>query len=94
MLKTNRITAKAPDAQNVGSFFYPKQRDTENGTKEKHPELLQDAWWLRGPDLNQRPSGYEPDELPDCSIPRYVIWWTLLDSNQRPTGYEPVALTN
>ncbi len=23
--------------------------------------------WLRGLDLNQRPSGYEPDELPDCS---------------------------
>ena len=21
--------------------------------------------------MNQRPSGYEPDELPDCSIPRY-----------------------
>ena len=26
--------------------------------------------WLRGPDLNRRPSGYEPDELPDCSTPR------------------------
>ena len=26
--------------------------------------------WLRGLDLNQRPSGYEPDELPDCSTPR------------------------
>ena len=26
--------------------------------------------WLREPDLNRRPSGYEPDELPDCSIPR------------------------
>ena len=26
-------------------------------------------WW-RELDLNQRPSGYEPDELPDCSIPR------------------------
>ena len=25
---------------------------------------------LREMDLNQRPSGYEPDELPDCSIPR------------------------
>ena len=25
---------------------------------------------MRGPDLNQRPSGYEPDELPDCSTPR------------------------
>ena len=28
--------------------------------------------WLRELDLNQRPSGYEPDELPSCSIPRYV----------------------
>ena len=28
------------------------------------------ATWLRGLDLNQRPSGYEPDELPDCSTPR------------------------
>jgi hypothetical protein len=25
---------------------------------------------LRGKDLNLRPSGYEPDELPDCSTPR------------------------
>jgi hypothetical protein len=25
---------------------------------------------LRGQDLNLRPSGYEPDELPDCSTPR------------------------
>ena len=28
---------------------------------------------LRGQDLNLRPSGYEPDELPDCSTPRYTI---------------------
>jgi hypothetical protein len=26
--------------------------------------------WLRGWDLNPGPSGYEPDELPDCSTPR------------------------
>ena len=25
---------------------------------------------LREQDLNLRPSGYEPDELPDCSTPR------------------------
>ena len=30
------------------------------------------CFWSRGPDLNQRPSGYEPDELPDCSTPHYV----------------------
>jgi membrane-bound lytic murein transglycosylase A len=34
--------------------------------------------WLREPDLNRRPSGYEPDELPGCSIPRHQIIEMLL----------------
>ena len=33
-----------------------------------------------GTDLNRRPSGYEPDELPDCSTPRYnyILFLSLL----------------
>ena len=36
--------------------------------------------WLRGRDLNPRPLGYEPNELPDCSTPHLDI------SNRSPQG--------
>ena len=39
---------------------------------------------LREKDLNQRPPGYEPDELPDCSIPRCE----LIKMAQK-LGFEP-----
>ncbi len=29
--------------------------------------------WLRGRDLNPRPLGYEPNELPDCSTPHIQV---------------------
>jgi hypothetical protein len=32
-------------------------------------------FWLRGRDLNPRPLGYEPNELPDCSTPRQQRQW-------------------
>jgi hypothetical protein len=43
--------------------------------------------WLRGLDLNQRPSGYEPDELPGCSTPRsYYV--------EAGTEIKPKSFTN
>ena len=43
-------------------------RHFEERKRDKPPRFKKD--WLRGLDLNQRPSGYEPDELPGCSTPR------------------------
>jgi hypothetical protein len=36
--------------------------------------------WLRGTDLNRRPQGYEPCELPGCSTPRfYILFFNLFN---------------
>ncbi len=40
-------------------------------TVKRLPTLLvSNLGWLRGVDLNHRPLGYEPNELPDCSTPQ------------------------
>ncbi|EAO70457.1 conserved hypothetical protein [Streptococcus agalactiae 515] len=58
------------------SLLRYKWRETESN--RRHMELQSIALptelpsLLREQDLNLRPSGYEPDELPSCSIPRYL----------------------
>ena len=49
--------------------------------------------------MNLRPSGYEPDELPDCSTPllemrngRLESWSERPVSNRRPSAWKADAL--
>ncbi len=58
-------------SEKLGDILWP---DVRNLGKHKLSEstedlTIQEVVWLRGLDLNQRPLGYEPNELPDCSTP-------------------------
>ena len=61
--KTQQTILSRPQVACRSHYRQLKARRALPGIPEKRP-------WLRGLDLNQRPLGYEPNELPDCSTPR------------------------
>ena len=50
------------------------------------------AKWLRGLDLNQRPLGYEPNELPGCSTPQYQCSNTRHDGSTLPRSFDSATV--
>ena len=48
--------------------YYLREKVKESPENQRFSGLL----WLRGKDLNQRPPGYEPDELP-AALPRDIL---------------------
>ena len=45
-----------------------RERPGQGREPRQRGAVNRQEWW-RGLDLNQRPLGYEPNELPDCSTP-------------------------
>ena len=68
MARASLSNAKTHARKGVGFFMDPR------GERERHKKSLRNIVgfliWLRGKDLNLRPLGYEPNELPDCSTAR------------------------
>ena len=62
---TNRLTADRSTTELRWNFLCGSR-----GRELCAAESARQVIWLRGRDLNPRPSGYEPDELPGCSTPR------------------------
>ena len=63
---------RPPHLQIIFCSLFPVPRSPFPPTQKREALLRTSRFliWWREADLNHRPSGYEPDELPGCSIPR------------------------
>ncbi len=65
------VEAEENIIRSIGELYKNHSHFCRVLTQEKTRSFQTGSWWLRGQDLNLRPPGYEPDELPNCSTPRY-----------------------
>ena len=79
-LRSHR-TARYPSCK--AGFLYARAMHRQSAL-DGRLAYLRGSGWLRELDLNQRPSGYEPDELPGCSIPRQTLVRPIADLRHHP----------
>ena len=65
----------AKSGPQLGHMAWKRKSPQDGGLRKCLIEL--DILWLRGQDLNLRPLGYEPNELPDCSTSRLVRHYAM-----------------
>src|SRR4030095_1487412 len=67
------VEQQASCRETVGVAFVKQQACVRETARPRNLGDRGACLSLRGEDLNLRPSGYEPDELPDCSTPRVLV---------------------
>src|SRR4051795_6072651 len=75
---TTTTAHTAPSTDKPPTNAYAQKHNRRRPVCNGSPSVAQ--WW-RGQDLNLRPSGYEPDELPSCSTPRRSRACTVANSH-------------